>query len=86
MCVILFTVTILVCVLLILSLSDIQYYQMGLKKFKRDAHLLRFHELRIINKEKFELKVDCSLQYFLRPEDLHLLHDKFDLYYEPVLR
>lgn len=32
------------------------------------------------------MSLSCSLQYFLRIEDLRLLHDQFDLKYESILK
>ena len=33
-----------------------------------------------------QVNIDCSFQYFLRREDLKLLHDAYDLQYEDILR
>ena len=106
-------VALLLVILLPMSFSDLDYYEMGFKKskisgsvdtsrvytggrhflgvsdtfkvFKADAHILEFEELSIYNEEKIEVKMACSLQYFLRKEDLKLLHDRFDVNYQPVL-
>ena len=56
------------------------------KKFRSDAHLEVFTRMTIFNKEKLEVTMTCALQYFLRPYDLKLLHDKYNLGYKPILR
>lgn len=38
----------------------------------------------VVSKQK--VAMDCTFQYFLRVEDLALLHDTFDLQYEDILR
>ena len=104
---------VVIIILVTMSFSDLDYFQMGFKKskisgavdtskvyfggrhflgitstfktFKADAHLIHFDKLTIFNQEKIQVTLSCSLQYMLRPEDLKLLHDRFDINYQPVL-
>ncbi|XP_070570766.1 uncharacterized protein [Ptychodera flava] len=56
------------------------------KVFPATAHVERYDAISIFTSDKLEVDITFSLQYFLRPEDLKLLHDKHDLQYQPVLR
>lgn len=56
------------------------------KIFPFNLHTERFPYVSIYNKEKIEVTLSCSLQYALKAEDLHLLHDIYDVSYRPVLR
>ncbi|XP_022104456.1 uncharacterized protein LOC110986673 [Acanthaster planci] len=56
------------------------------KVFKADAHMVTLESISVFTKERLEVKLDCNFQYFLRPEDLKLLHDTYDLQYEETLQ
>eukprot|EP00058_Branchiostoma_floridae_P002180 XP_002587668.1 hypothetical protein BRAFLDRAFT_126732 [Branchiostoma floridae] len=68
------------------------------KLFPRGAHVVRLNDLAIFTSDLLEVIVNCSFQHFLRKDEVSLicfklyrkdevglLHDKFDLDYEPVL-
>ncbi|XP_078620683.1 uncharacterized protein LOC144887367 isoform X1 [Branchiostoma floridae x Branchiostoma japonicum] len=55
------------------------------KLFPRGAHVVRLNDLAIFTSDLLEVIVNCSFQHFLRKDEVGLLHDKFDLDYEPVL-
>ncbi|XP_077997774.1 uncharacterized protein LOC144450899 [Glandiceps talaboti] len=55
------------------------------KTFPADAHIEDVY-VSIFTEDKLEVDIVCSFQYFLRPDDLKLLHDTHDIYYAPVLR
>ncbi|KAJ8019937.1 hypothetical protein HOLleu_41726 [Holothuria leucospilota] len=56
------------------------------KTFPADAHFVELYDLEVFTSDRLEVKLDCSFQYFLRYEDLQLLHDTFDLRYEDIMR
>lgn len=56
------------------------------KKFPADAHFVELYDLEVFTSDRLEVAMDCTFQYFLRVEDLALLHDTFDLQYEDILR
>ncbi|KAJ8019807.1 hypothetical protein HOLleu_41547 [Holothuria leucospilota] len=56
------------------------------KPFPADAHFVYLHGLHVFTSDRLEVELDCSFQYFLRIEDLKLLHDTFDLRYKEVMR
>jgi len=56
------------------------------KVFKADAHIEYFKELAVFNKEKMEIHITCSLQYFLRKEDLSRLYRKYGVAYKAIMR
>ncbi|KAI8497856.1 hypothetical protein Bbelb_245080 [Branchiostoma belcheri] len=55
------------------------------KLFPRGAHMVRLNDLAIFTSDLLEVIINCSFQHFLRKDEVGLLHDKFDLDYEPVL-
>ena len=55
------------------------------KTYRADAHLVQLKEIKVYNKEKLEISLSCTLQYFLREEDLKVLHEKYGDSYRPVL-
>ncbi|PIK59361.1 hypothetical protein BSL78_03732 [Apostichopus japonicus] len=55
------------------------------KTFPADAHILELWNLEVFTSDRLQVSLDCALQYFLRIEDLKLLHDNYDLQYESVL-
>ncbi|XP_038079063.1 uncharacterized protein LOC119746287 [Patiria miniata] len=56
------------------------------KVFKADAHMVSLESIGVFTRDRLEVSLDCTFQYFLRPEDLKLLHDTYDLQYEDTLR
>ncbi|CAH1277542.1 Hypp9689, partial [Branchiostoma lanceolatum] len=55
------------------------------KLFPRGAHVMQLNNLAIFTSDLLEVVINCSFQHFLRKDEVGLLHDKFDLDYEPVL-
>ncbi|XP_066266440.1 uncharacterized protein [Branchiostoma lanceolatum] len=55
------------------------------KLFPRGAHVVQLNNLAIFTSDLLEVVINCSFQHFLRKDEVGLLHDKFDLDYEPVL-
>ncbi|XP_066263896.1 uncharacterized protein [Branchiostoma lanceolatum] len=55
------------------------------KLFPRGAHVVQLNDLAIFTSDLLEVIINCSFQHFLRKDEVGLLHDKFDLEYEPVL-
>jgi len=56
------------------------------KKFQADAHFEYLQKIGVFTKDKTEVEISCSFQYFLRPEDLADLHQQYDLFYKPIVR
>ncbi|XP_045168927.2 uncharacterized protein LOC123531754 [Mercenaria mercenaria] len=56
------------------------------KKFKADAHYLDLKEIRVFTADKLEVSITAHAQYFLRQDELPLLHDAYDIYYEDVMK
>ncbi|KAL8586179.1 hypothetical protein ACOMHN_057741 [Nucella lapillus] len=56
------------------------------KKFKASAHFETLFDVTVFAADKLEVKIDVSFQYFLKKEDLHILHRNYDLYYQNVVR
>ena len=57
----------------------------NLKKFRSAAHHVVFRSLSIFTSDNLEVEITVELQYFLIKEDLKLLHDSFDIYYESIV-
>jgi len=55
------------------------------KKFKTTKFSKQYNRINVFNKEKMQIVISCSLQFVLRPEDLKLLHDAYDIRYEPII-
>ena len=55
------------------------------KKFKASAHHVIFPSLSIFTSDNLEVEITVELQYFLVKEDLKLLHDSYDIYYESIV-
>jgi hypothetical protein len=55
------------------------------KKFKASAHHVVFPSLPIFTSDNLEVEITAELQYFLIKEDLNLLHDSYDIYYESIV-
>ncbi|WAQ95003.1 hypothetical protein MAR_007474 [Mya arenaria] len=56
------------------------------KVFRADAHFLSVYDITVFTYDKLEVKVTANFQYFLRKDELPLLHDAYDLYYEDVMK
>ncbi|XP_076459148.1 uncharacterized protein LOC143292587 [Babylonia areolata] len=56
------------------------------KTFKASAHFESLSDVSVFTSDKLEVKLDVSFQYFLKKEDLAILHRNYDLYYEKVIR
>ncbi|XP_045167398.2 uncharacterized protein LOC123530708 [Mercenaria mercenaria] len=56
------------------------------KTFKADAQYLNLHNIRVFTRDKLEVSVTAHAQYFIRKDELPLLHAAYDIYYEDVMR
>lgn len=56
------------------------------KTFTASAHYEVLKDVTVFTSDKLELKLDVSFQYFLKKEDLPILHRNYDLYYQTVTR
>ncbi|XP_078702129.1 uncharacterized protein LOC144928043 isoform X1 [Branchiostoma floridae x Branchiostoma belcheri] len=56
------------------------------KVFKADAHFEELTDIAIFSFDKLEIQVTCRFQYFLRKDDMPLLHETYDRFYHPVIR
>ncbi|XP_066305257.1 uncharacterized protein [Branchiostoma lanceolatum] len=56
------------------------------KVFQADAHFEELTNIAIFSFDKLEIQVTCRFQYFLRKDDMPLLHDTYDRFYQPVIR
>lgn len=56
------------------------------KRFKADAHFLDLDKVAIFTFDKLEVKISAHMQYFLRKDELPLLHAAYDLYYQDVMK
>ncbi|XP_069107759.1 uncharacterized protein [Argopecten irradians] len=56
------------------------------KIFQADAHKVELDDITVFTADKLEVSVTVYFQYFLRMEDLPLLHAAYDLYYEDVMK
>ncbi|XP_033728421.1 uncharacterized protein LOC117317661 [Pecten maximus] len=56
------------------------------KIFQADAHKVELDDITVFTADKLEVGVTIYFQYFLRKEDLTLLHAAYDLYYEDVMK
>ncbi len=55
------------------------------KEFYASAQYVRFKLIPIFTKDNLEVSITVELQYFLIKEDLKLLHDSYDIYYENII-
>ncbi|KAK3083265.1 hypothetical protein FSP39_017936 [Pinctada imbricata] len=55
------------------------------KTFPSDAHFVRLKEAKIFLSDKLEVKMNVNFQYFLRKDELKLLHKTYDVYYKDVV-
>ncbi|XP_061187985.1 uncharacterized protein LOC133196051 [Saccostrea echinata] len=68
--------------------SSILYFggpDMEFKTFPADAHHVTLKNAKIFTADKLEVRITAYLQYFIRKDELVLLHDKFDLGYKSVM-
>ncbi|XP_033629036.1 uncharacterized protein LOC117291453 [Asterias rubens] len=56
------------------------------KIFKADAHIVDLDGVAVFTRDRLEVQLDCTMQYFLRPEELAYLHDTYDLLYNDTIR
>ncbi|KXJ14768.1 uncharacterized protein LOC110238398 [Exaiptasia diaphana] len=56
------------------------------KKFRSDAHFEKLVKIGVFTKDKIEVEISFAFQYFLKAEDLHDLHQQYDLFYKPIVR
>ncbi|XP_045169648.2 uncharacterized protein LOC123532306 [Mercenaria mercenaria] len=56
------------------------------KVFKADAQFLDLVNFRVFTRDKLEVSITAHAQYFLRKDELPLLHAAYDIYYEDVMR
>jgi hypothetical protein len=55
------------------------------KEFYSAAQFVSFSHIPIFTTDNLEVKITAELQYFLIREDLKLLHDSYDVYYQSVI-
>lgn len=55
------------------------------KVFQADAHFVSL-DVSVFTSDKLEVRLVVNFQYFLRKEDLPLLHKQFDVYYKDVMK
>lgn len=56
------------------------------KIFQADAHKVTLTDVSVFTADKLEVGVTVHFQYFLRKDDLKLLHAAYDVYYEDVMK
>lgn len=56
------------------------------KTFPADAQFLDLNYIRVFTRDKLEVSVTAHAQYFIRKDELPLLHKAYDIYYEDVMR
>ncbi|KAK7113664.1 uncharacterized protein [Littorina saxatilis] len=56
------------------------------KTFPASAHFETLRDVTVFTSDKLEVKLDVYFQYFLKKEDLDILHRNYDLFYENVIR
>lgn len=56
------------------------------KTFQSTAHLISLENILIFSRDKLEIGISVSLQYFLNKDDLAELHDEYDLFYEEIFK
>ncbi|XP_069102398.1 uncharacterized protein [Argopecten irradians] len=56
------------------------------KAFQADAHLIELDDIDVFTSDKLEVKLTVYFQYFLRKEDLSLLHAAYDVYYKDLMK
>ena len=56
------------------------------KKFPADLQTIVYNRVEIFNNEKLAVNMTCALHYKLRPDELHLLFDTYDVLFKPVIK
>ncbi|OWF44238.1 uncharacterized protein LOC110458644 [Mizuhopecten yessoensis] len=56
------------------------------KVFPADAQQVELSDITVFTADKLEVGVTVYFQYFLRVEDLQLLHAAYDIYYEDLMK
>ncbi|XP_033725648.1 uncharacterized protein LOC117315528 [Pecten maximus] len=56
------------------------------KIFEADAHFIELNDIAVFTSDKLEVGLTVYFQYFLRKEDLPLLHAAYDIYYKDVIK
>ncbi|KAK6165892.1 hypothetical protein SNE40_022710 [Patella caerulea] len=56
------------------------------KVFRSDAHFVTLTDVSVFTLDKLEVDLDISFQYFLRPDQLSLLHSQYDIYYKNIMK
>ncbi|XP_035664086.1 uncharacterized protein LOC118407678 [Branchiostoma floridae] len=56
------------------------------KVFQADAHFEELTSIAVFSLDKLEIRVTCRFQYFLRKDDLPLLHETYDRFYHNVMK
>ncbi|KAL4219618.1 hypothetical protein ACF0H5_022191 [Mactra antiquata] len=56
------------------------------KTFKAGAHFLDLYKTKVFTRDKLEVSITAHAQYFLRRDELPLLHAGYDIYYEDVMK
>ncbi|XP_048777110.2 uncharacterized protein LOC125681186 [Ostrea edulis] len=56
------------------------------KVFSSDAHFITLKDVAIFTADKLEVKMTAHLQYFLRKDQLVLLHDTYDTDYRDIVK
>lgn len=54
--------------------------------YKADAHFLDLIAIDVFTRDKLEVKLTAHMQYVLREDQLTLLHGKFNVFYEDVMK
>ncbi|XP_064646729.1 uncharacterized protein LOC135499719 [Lineus longissimus] len=55
------------------------------KIFPADAHYVNYNSVSVFTKDKLEVRMTVTLQYFVLKSELPLLHQEYDLFYESIL-
>jgi len=55
------------------------------KEFYAAAQFVKFSHIPIFTLDNLEVKITIELQYFLIKEDLKLLHDSYDIFYQSII-
>jgi regulator of protease activity HflC (stomatin/prohibitin superfamily) len=55
------------------------------KTFPAMAHTEHFRDVTVFTSDRLQVEITCTMQYFLRPHQLQLLHKSFDIHYQPVM-
>ncbi|XP_070569987.1 uncharacterized protein [Ptychodera flava] len=55
------------------------------REFYGTVHMVSLENLEVTSTEKLEFVLNCTFQYFLKPDELGLLFEKYDDDFEPVI-